>query len=188
MCGQSRLAIGTPTPQPGRAPARPHTTPRKGWSIRSHPATGSCRGLPAGPGNAFNLGDLVGQLAGSRIRLIPNILFIITSSCSLVSSLCGFARLCQSVSRSLPCLQLGFVTEMPPEVTAACEAPGLVLPGGPDEGEGDNGEHFTCRLLMKQSRALVQWAIFHQACKVWLADGLKIQLNTFTDLSINIIF
>lgn len=76
----------------------------------------------------------------------------------------------------------------PVRTRRACEAPGPVLPGGLAEGSGDNGEHFKRRLLMKHSRALVQWAIFHQACKEWLADGLKIQLNTFTDLSINIIF
>lgn len=100
------------------------------------------------------------------------------------------ARACRAPCRAP---QLGFVTEIPPRghrcrplrARGACEAPGPVLPG---RGAGDNGEHFKSRLLKKHSRALVQWAIFHQACKEWLADGLKIQLNTFTDLSINIIF
>lgn len=88
---------------------------------------GPCRGVPGGPGNAFGLGDLVGTAResprGSRVRLIPNFLFIITSLCSLVSSLYGFARLCQSVSCSLPCPPARVCDrDLPPEVTAAARS------------------------------------------------------------------
>jgi len=54
-------------------------------------------------------------------------------------------------------------------------------------GAGGGEEGFGGRLLKGHSPALAQRAVFRQPCKEWLAGGLKIQLNTCPDPSINII-
>lgn len=92
MCGQSRLAHA---PRP-----RSRAGLQLGRTRRPARAAAPAVPLPPGPceirGNALSLGDLVGTAPksprASRVRLIPNFLFIITSSCPLVPSPYGFAE------------------------------------------------------------------------------------------------